>query len=480
MRTLIKNILVVSGLLLVFAGCEDFLEKEPVLQQTSELTLSSYEGLNKAVIGAYAPLYNADWYGGYFVLSSEMRGGNGKLKPNDAGYQFDAYIWNYTTDNTEELWSMAYTTIARANNVINSIPAFEGSEEEKDMLQNYKAECLFIRAIAHFDLVRLYAQPYSHDKSGLGVPVVTETKIDQPARNTVEQVYTQVVSDLKEAESLFGDYKREGGADPKGFATKEAVQALLARVYLFMEDWQNAADYATKVINSGKFQMWTAAQYVTVSDNPDGAWGRETEGSEVIFAVYGSLGATAFPGQEGIAYMTNPAFHGDACASNDLLNLYEEGDVRRDLFYSDPDGRAIYEGYWWTNKYPSKTGDGSTNNTPVLRLSEMYLIRAEAIHKGASISGVAPVDDYNAIRTNRGLAKQTGTVVLSDISDERRRELCFEGHIIYDLARRKEGLVRNDFVAEVNQNIPFPNNKWAVPIPKSEFDGNENMVQNPF
>ena len=408
-----------------------------------------------------------------------MRGGNGKLKPNDAGYQFDAYIWNYTTENTENLWSSAYPAIARANNVINAIPDYEGSPEEMETLQKFKAECLFIRAIAHFDLVRLYAQPYSYDKASLGVPVTTETVIDQPERNTVEEVYTQVVADLKEAETLLGDYKREGGADPKGFATKEAAQALLARVYLNMEEWQNAADYATKVIDSGKYQMWSASQYVPVSENPEGAWGRATEGSEVIFAIYGALGNSGFPGQVGIPYMTNPEFHGDACASDDLLNLYEEGDVRRDLFYADPLGRPVYEGYYWTGKYPSKTGDGSTNNTPVLRLSEMYLIRAEAIHEGATINEATSLGDYNMIRTHRGLAKRSSGIVLADISAERRRELNFEGHSVFDLARRNEDLVRNDFVANVNQNINFPDNKWALPIPKSEFTGNENMVQNP-
>lgn len=480
MKAIMKKIFFIAGLFILLAGCQDFLEREPVLQQTSELTLSTFDGLDKATLGAYTLLYGVDWYGGYFVLSSDMRGGNGKLKPNNAGYQFDAYTWNYTPENTEQLWTSAYTAIARANNVINAIPNFEGSAEEKEMLQYFKAECLFIRAIAHFDLVRLYAQPYGHNKTGLGVPVVTETVIAEPARDPIEEVYSQVVQDLKEAESLFGDYKRSGGADPKGFATKEAAQALLARVYLYMEDWQNAANYATSVINSGKFTMWSAAEYVPVSENPNGAWGREAEGSEVIFAVYGALGNSGFPGQEGIAYMTNPAFHGDACASNDLLNLYEEGDVRHDLFYADPDGRAVLEGFFWTNKYPSKTGDGSTNNTPVLRLSEMYLIRAEAIHKGASISGVTSLSDYNMIRTNRGLAPRTGSIVLSDISDERRRELCFEGHVAFDLARRKENLVRNDYVALVNQNINFPDNKWALPIPKSEFNGNENMVQNPF
>ncbi len=479
MKKIFEKSILIFGVIFLLSGCEGFLQKEPVLQQTSELTLSSFDGLNNATIGTYTPLYGANWYGGYFVLSSEMRGGNGKLKPNDAGYLFDAYTWNYTTETTEALWSIAYIAIARANNVINAIPNFDGTEEEMQMLQKFKAECLFIRAIAHFDLVRLYAQPYSYNKTSLGVPVVTETKIDEPARNTVEEVYTQVIKDLKDAESLFGDYKREGGADPKGFATKEAAQALLARVYLYMEDWQDAANYATKVINSGKFQMWTADQYVPVSENENGAWGRETEGSEVIFAIYGALGNTGYPGQEGISYLTNPSFHGDACASNDLLNLYEDGDVRRTLFYSDPQGRPVYDGLWWTNKYPSKTGDGSTNNTPVLRLSEMYLIRAEALYKGASISGVTALDDFNTIRTNRGLPQRTSVIALSDISDERRRELCFEGHNVFDLARRQESLVRIDYDQFSNQDIPFPDNKWAIPIPKSEFDGNENMVQNP-
>ena len=479
MKTMIKNITVALGLILMLSACEDFLQKEPVLQQTSELTLSTYNGLNNATIGAYTLFYGANWYGGDFILSSEMRGGNGKLEPQHAGWQFDAYVWNYTPERTENLWTSAYTAISRANNVINAIPDFEGSAEEEAMLQNFKAECLFIRALAHFDMVRLYAQPYSVDKNGLGVPVVLETVIAEPARNTIDEVYTQVIADLKEAETLFGDYTRSGGADVKGFASKQAAQALLARVYLNMEDYQNAADYATKIIDSGKYKMWTAAEYTTVSKNENGAWGRETEGSEVIFSIYGATGNSGSPGQQGVAYMTNPAFHGDAAVSNDLLSLFEDGDVRKDLFYNDPAGNPVNEGVFWIAKYPSKTGDGSANNIPVLRLSEMYLIRAEAIHQGASVAGVSALDDYNMIRENRGLAKRTSTLILSDISEERRRELCFEGHIFFDLKRREEGLVRVDFNGSANQNIAFPDNKWALPIPKSEFDGNENMVQNP-
>jgi hypothetical protein len=478
MRTIFKNIAALLGVILILSSCEDFLEREPVLQQTSELTLSSMTGLSDATSGAYSLLYGVNWYGGYYVLSSEMRAGNGKPEPQNAGYQVDAYYWNYTPSNTEELWASAYSTIARANNVINSIPDYMGTDEEAEELQHYKAECLFLRAIAHFDLVRLYAQPYSYDETMLGVPVVLVTEMGEPARNTIDEVYTQVVADLKEAEGLIGDYVRDGGSDPSAWVSKDAIQALLARVYQNMEEWQLAAEYATEVIESGNYSMWTAEQYVPVSENEDGAWGREIEGDEVIFSVYSSTGSSSYPGQQGIPYMTNEDAHGDVTASLDLLDLFEEGDVRRDLYVtSDNETNAGYE---WSKKYPSKTGDYTTNNTPVLRLSEMYLLRAEALYKGASISGATALADFNTIRTNRGLAERTQAITLSDISNERRRELCFEGQNFFDLARRGESLVRTDFVGTTNQNVTFPGDAWAVPIPVAEINANENMVQNPY
>jgi len=477
MKAHIIKLSLVTSIIILFTSCEDFLIREPVLQQTSELTLSTMDGLNNATVGAYTPFYNTPYYGGDFVLSSEMRGGNGKLRPNHAGWQFDPYVWNYTPENTENLWGTAYTGIARANNVINAIPDFEGSAEEMQTLQHYKAECLFIRALSHFDLVRLYAQPYSYDPSSLGVPVVLETQIAEPARNTVEEVYTRVVTDLLDAEELFGTYRRTSGADPKGFASRAAAQALLARVYLYMEKYDSAAIYATKVIDNSEYRMWTADEYVTVSENENGAWGRETEGPEVIFSIYGATGNSGDPGQNGIPYMTNPEYHGDAATSNDLLSLYEEGDVRRDLFFSVDDPSLV--GVEWTGKYPSKALNGAATNIPVLRLSEMYLIRAEAILEGATVSGVTALDDFNQIRTNRGLTARTATLLRSDIDDERRRELCFEGHIVFDLARRQLDLVRTDYVANENKDIPFPDSRWALPIPQAELNANENMVQNP-
>lgn len=476
MKVNYKYILGVLVLALGLSACDNFLTEEPILQQTNEFTLSNYKGLNQATLGAYTPFFNTPWYGRNYVVAADIRGGNAKLSPKSSGRFRTDYQWGYSPGTAPGVWTTAYDAIARANNVINTINGeFSEVGVTKQDLDNLKAECLFIRAMGHFDLVRLYAQPYSYDNASLGVPVVLITEIGLPERNTVEEVYAQVLTDLKEAENIIADdYVRESGNDERGFITKAAIQALLARVYLYKEDWQNAADYATKLINNDDFQLYTATEYTTYDNG--GVFGLEAAKipGEVIFQIYGSEGNSGHGNWDVIAYILSPDGYGDVGASQDLLDLFEEGDVRGNLFRTHPDfGDAL-----WSLKYPGKSGNLRIENIPVLRLSEMYLIRAEAISKGAVISGILPVDDYNAIRTNRGLEKVTA-VTVQDIYDERRRELCFEGHQLFDLGRTQRGLERNDYSGTVNQDVPFPNYKWAAPIPLSETDANENIIQNP-
>jgi len=132
----------------------------------------------------------------------------------------------------------------------------------------------------------------------------------------------------------------------------------------------------------------------------------------------------------------------------------------------------------WSLKYPGKEGNLREDNIPVLRLSEMYLIRAEALLRSAVISGATALADINAIRTNRN-ASSLVAVTFNDVMAERRRELCYEGHIMYDLARTRTGLTRTDFDGASNKDVPFPNYKWAMPIPQEEIDANANCEQNP-
>ncbi len=465
---------------LAMTSCKGFLEKAPVLSQSTEMTLSSYSGLDKAVAGAYAYLGSTGWYGAERVLESEMRSGNGiKHADHNSNRYATEMNWNYLPEATSSMWAIGYITIAECNNVIDNLEGKATGDVTEQDLNNLKAECLFLRALSHFDMVTLFALPYTYVKKNmstlkpaelLGVPYVYHTDpAGVPARDGVLIVYDNIVKDLLEAEKIIDpSYVRAGVADEKAAVTLEAIQALLSRVYLYMGDWQNCADYATKVINSGKFQLYTPENYLSV-------WKGKTGGSEVIFENYIDL--TNYSNLD-CCYMTFPdGAYGDCIASPALMNLYADGDVRKKLYRQDKNETA---GLYWTLKYEGKgLSVPDANNTVILRLSEMYLNRAEAIVNGAVIPGTDAVKDLNAITSNRGAAAY-GAVGMDAIRTERRKELAWEGHYFFDLARWNMPANRDLCYAMTadRQNIPFPDYKWALPIPKREMEVNPNLVQN--
>ena len=467
-----------------FTGCEDFLTREPQLEQSTEITLSTYSGLNDATHGAYYYIASSGWYGQSWVIDAEMRSGNGmKSNYKNSNRCTQAYNWNYTEDGTSGMWSTAYVTIAMANNVIDNLEGKDTGDVTTQDLNNLKAECLFIRAFAHFCNVLTYGQPYTYclanDKESLGVPYVYHTDpAGKPARETVISNYQNIVADLLEAERLI-DPKysaksvRSSLADELAAVNITTIQALLSRVYLYMGEWQNAADYATKVIASGKYRMWTADEYPTV-------WGKELGSGEVIFEVYGKRTNSAYASWEDLSYLTSPNGSGDPQAAQPLIDLYADGDVRLDTYRTDDNNES---GILWTAKYPGK-GDNAApdcNNVVIFRLSEMYLNRAEALMRGATVAGATAVSDLNVITSNRGAAAYTSCGPV-DIQTERRKELAWEGHYVYDLARWGLPVQRAEAdypLLTQNFNVPFPSTKWALPLPKSELDVNPNLVQNP-
>lgn len=459
-------------------ACDGFLEKGPRTSQSTSQTLSTYSGLSSAALGAYEYLASSAWYGGDRVLESEMRSGNGiKSMVHTSNRYVTEMNWNYTADATSNFWAYGYVTVSEANNVIDNVDKLAGTVDQQD-LDNLKAECLFIRAISHFDMVTLYAQPYFYatgssledPSQNLGIPYIFHTDPnDQSPRFTVKEVYEYIVADLKEAESLIADdYTRSGVKDAKAVVSKNAIRALLSRVYLYMGEWQNAADYATLVIKSDDYSLYSKAEYLST-------WTGDVGGKEVIFEIYQDINNLA---NEGLSYMTYPdGAYGDCIASPELIALYEDGDVRKELYRQDADGT---DGLWWTLKYEGKgvyTPDAS--NTSVLRLSEMYLNRAEAQVKGATVAGTSALADLNAIAEARG-ASAYPVAGMANVKNERRKELAWEGHYFFDLARWGQSLEREtcDNLAEANRNISFPSYRWALPIPKTEMEVNANLVQN--
>lgn len=474
-----KYIIIAFAALAGFTSCKDFLVEEPILSQSNELVLSTYEGLNKAVAGAYAPLASYNWYGADMVLRTELATSNGKKyigSTFDSGRCNDLYNINFNSNNTSALWGTAYYVISAVNNVIANLEGKEGADATAQDINNLKAECLFLRALAHYDLVRIYAQPYSYtaDASHPGVPVVLVTDpAGKPARNTVAEVYTQVIADLAEAEQLIDPaYVRSGVTDKTAVVTLPAIQALLSRVYLYAQQWQNAADYATKVINNKKFSMWTVEDLTDAAcyavDVPNGG--------EVIFEVYGSKSNSYDPYREGLSPMCGPNGYGDAGASADLMELYSADDVRGTLFQSK-------DGVNWTAKYIGKgQATPDLTNTIVLRLSEMYLNRAEALANGAKIDGCNVLSDLQTVYLNRVADPSTAAKIGNTVQDvwlERQKELAWEAHLWFDLGRTGRDMTRVDFVgADAAKEVKKGDYRWAMPIPLREFGVNPNLVQN--
>lgn len=463
----------------LFTSCSDFLTEEPKQEQSNELTFATFDGVNKAAAAMYGMFQSDAWYDGEFTLMSELRCGNAKNPtsvPGSGRYRTDTQ-WIYSDHSTSPLWSYAYYTIARANNVINNLDDKVGKDATQQQVNNVKAEALFIRALCYFDLVITYCQPYNYNATEddkMGVPLVLVTENGKPARDSKENVYNQIVADLLQAESIMADdYVRSGVTDKAATPTKPAIQALLSRVYLYMNKWQEAADYATKVINNKKYELAPADAYAAMFSAATAP-----EGGEIIFEVYGSDKNEYWDnsGWAHLPYMTttnDQGSHGDVCATKDLYDLYSEGDVRKSMFKQHGND-------YFPTKYSGKPKDSDPKytNVPILRLSEMYLNRAEAIINGASIQGVTAESDLRKIATVRG-ASQTAAATKQGVFDERRRELAFEGHITADYARCNKSMTRKDFDDSKNKDVAFPSYMWALPIPHRELTANPNVAPNP-
>lgn len=471
-----KKILIYSlaVTVMLLTSCQDFLVEEPPMQQSSNLTLSTYKGLDNATLGAYAPLVSVNWYGASFVLDAEMRSGNGYRDVNhNSGRYKVPYDINYTSTATPALWGTAYYVISEVNNVIENLDGKVGGDVTQQDVDNIHAECLFLRALAHHDLVRTYAKQYTVDKAALGVPYVYVTDAAaKPARDKVETVYENIITDLLDAESLIAsNYSRAGVVDSRAVASKSAIQALLARVYLYKGEYQLAANYASKVINSGEFTLWEADEYAAAFKED------ARKSGEVIFEVYG-LKSNSYDGYwDAITWMTKPDGYADCATSNDLISLYAAGDVRGEMFINNPEKAPTT---FWTTKYSGKDkGTPDVSNTIVLRLSEMHLIRAESIIKGATITGISALAELNKIREKRG-ATPLASAGEADLMLERRLELAWEGHLWYDLARTKGKVTRVHYSgSEVNRNLDADSKYWVLPINKRELDVNPNLVPNP-
>ena len=447
----------------VISSCKKkFLDREPYGGLPTNKSIKTADDMEIAVNGAYANLRSANLYGRTIPLFGDLLADNVYISTTNSNRYLDFFQVSYTVNDVdaEGIWQAAYNTILNANNVINS--SLQGTPE----ISQLRGEALAIRALMYFELVKHFSKPYTVDPNGLGVPLILDyDPFKKPQRNTLTEVYEQIKNDLDDAIPLLTIQKSSG------YFTQYAAKALLARMHQFKAEWTSALAVAEDVINNSGYSLLGLNQFF-------GYWSSNTprnDGLETLFEVVFDLVGNA--GNDALAYFYDQAGYGDALSSRSLYNIYAATDVRRGLILpiQHPDRGNIRV----VNKYPNSS-QPDKDEFKVIRLSEVYLIAAEAAYH--SSNEPLALAYLNEVATRRDVSfggyNSTGTALLDDILLERRKELAFEGHRYWDLARYNQDVVRIDLAGNypgVPLIIPAGNFRRILPIPQSELDANPDI-----
>ncbi len=442
--TYFKSLFLATALLFSAFSC-DVLDVEPQNSIPANEAFKDKAGIERGIFGAYSTLQYLGYYGRTYGIFADLAADN-LAQPVDgtASEYREVDNNNILPENgsVAGLWSSFYDGINVANNVIEKVPGMNDmSTEEKNKALG---ELYFIRALNHFNAMNYFgAVPIKI------TPTVGISDLNIP-RSAPEQVYARIISDL-----TFAAEQLPASTSLKIRATKYAAIALLARVYLYQGDNPMAIQMAGRVINEGGY---------TLLDNYAGIF--EGDGSsETIFEIdFNQLDRNRIA-----EYNFPKTLNGrrEVEPTESILDAYEVGDTRFDA-------SITYEA---ALAYPIKYDDLSTgsDNVIVLRLGEMYLIRAEAEARNNGDIGLIQ-DDLNEIRERANLSASSADsypALLLQIEKDRRIEMAFEGHRWFDLVRTGRAI---DVLLNVNSS-----NQTLFPIPARELQTNTSsgMTQNP-
>jgi len=463
----IKKHILPAIIMVLLAGfivsCEDLLDTEPTTAASSERIIESAEGMDAVLTSTYDRLRSEYLYRYWIPGGAEVLADNSELHPINSG-RFDGQAQNgFGSHFSSGLWSTAYRLINEANIIIDGADQTETTQAHRDRL---KGEAHFMRAMAYQEMLRVYSYEPNHPKHSdwsEGVIMRTEptlglSRADRRPRGTVMEGYQLIESDYLAAISLL-DGNDRGSVY---FAGKAAAHAGLARLYLYWERWDDALTHAGQALSNAKGQLVDFSEYDNIFDmlpNPESIF-------ELSFDVFHgssrSMNAVTHP----------PPGWFDALPSAELLALYEEGDLRNNLFAVHDDG------YPYILKYTGTVGS-NTDHLPVFRVAEMILIQAEAHYE--MNNEAAAIEALEILRSHRGLSAYaqapSGAALLDEIYDERSRELAFEGHRWFDLKRRAMDVPKP--TVNLNPPVPYDDVRILAPLSDTQVENNQYLNQNP-
>jgi tetratricopeptide (TPR) repeat protein len=417
------------------------------------IALSTDDRVKKVLIGNYstAGLGSGALFGGDALWMSELLASDGELSWVGT-FPDPRQIWgkNILVNNNNVLatYATAYRVIYNSNNILGALDVVKAADKAR-----VEGEAKFQRALAYFELVKFYGEkPYVAGGTGTlkGVPLITAAGPSAPQsseyqlpRATVEAVYTQIVKDLTEAETLLPNRNSV-------YANKPAAQLALSRVYLQMEKYAEARDAANRCVTTATANSFSL---VPVYAN---AFNNSANTTEDLFAVQVNIQSGTNNCFIYFSTGTYGARDGDIEINAKHMNKYATGDRRKDLFWLE--AGAFRCGKWQLNN----------RNVKVMRLAEAYLTRAECNARLSTSIGATPAADIKLIR-DRAALPEIAAPTLAQILAERELELAFEGQAAWDAKRLKQSI----------DGLPWNDNRLTFPIPQREMNINPALGQNP-
>ncbi|MNK17927.1 SusD family protein [compost metagenome] len=469
----IKFIIRTLSVVILFslASCEKFLNVEPRESISDEITIVDETSAKTAVRGIYNGLRSNDYYGYTFQIL-------GFFSADNIVYTGSQIVHQQLTNHTvradlaalETAWKAIYGTINRANNVIAKVPGLPVTPTFTQAVKDgLVGEAYFVRALAYFDLARTWG--------GVQLvlsPTILASDLPNVKRSTVQQTYAQVLKDLQTAENLLPETVN------RIRATKKTVWALRARYHLYQKEWDDAATYATKVIDdvanyklvtpytsfyangaSGTQESVLELYYdINSPSNQAGQWLPSTKGG------VGWIRPSSTAGTGIVHLLTNPAIGGTRSALVEKVVISGQDNWFGTFYYR-----------------PNRTDPAF-----LIRTAELYLIRAEANAQSSQSAGdakyLAALADLNAVKNRSNVPSSTildipvKADLLLAIENENRVEFALENHRWYDLVRTGRAAAVLNPTNAPNRNINNPQ-RLLLPIPYGQTQIDPNLDPNP-
>ena len=469
-NVIIKTVMAV-GIGIAATSCEGYLDITPDGQVKRDEMLATNEGVEDALYGVYAKLRNTTLYGQEMYFSSlEIMSQTLYCYGNTGVTALGQYDYNNTTVKNvfAMIWNDMYNNISNVNSVLNA-PLVDGANAYPANI--YKGEALALRAMMHFDLMRLFAEQITVNPNAKGIPYATEFSLKTPDFETLAENYNHVLADLQEAERLLadeGEYENTTSfmADRQIHLNLHAVRALMARVFLTKGDKEKALEYAEKVIAQSGRQLKTKTEVI---NDVAGVLSKK----ECLFGVYFSGFYTQVSAklQQTISYSSLDL-------RGDFMEMYEKGvsglDFRTTAYFTSVDmgGTAKYRLSKFTDIYDLQNNASARpadliQGINMIRLPEMYYIAAECL---LDKDYPKALDYFNEVVTNRGLDALSGegeeTLTQEVINTERYKEMIGEGQTFFNMKRQ------NLSIPSYDNSVTYrpEDGIYVVPIPDSEYE----------